>query len=283
MICPGLHTGGGTRAIQATSVIQVRAETGVLGRSKGGNLRAFVEMVTRRRCVLVACLLGAVVGVVAPAVAVAVPGHGLARTIDLPSLGDAAHAQPASAQADAPTACAATITGAVNGGLVVAPGERFCLIGARVNGSVSVPSGSGLIVEGSTINGGLRSTEGASEIRVCASRVNGTTTIQNGRGKVLIGAAVDDGGAACPGNTLHGGVTIGSNVAAIEIESDWITGPVTLVGNEGAAFEGSDVGAEIELNRISGPLTCASNSPAPVDDGLPNTVTGPETGQCVGF
>jgi hypothetical protein len=240
-------------------------------------------MVTRRQCVRGAGLLGAVLYAVAPAVAVAQPSHGLARPIDPPSFGHAAHSQPVTAQAAAPNACAATITGAVNGGLVVAAGERYCLIGARINGYVSVASGSGLIVEGSTINGGLRSTEGASEIRVCASRVNGTTTIENGGGKVLIGAAVDDGSTGCAGNTLHGGVTISSNVAGIELESDWITGPVTLVGNEGAAFEGSDVGAEIELNRISGPLTCASNSPAPVDDGLPNTVTGPETGQCVGF
>jgi hypothetical protein len=261
----------------------LHAETGVVPSIEGGNLRAFVEMVSRRCCVIAAGLLGAVLCAVIPAVAVALPGHGLARPIDLPSLDHAAHAQPVTAQADAPAACAATITGAVDGGLVVAAGERYCLIGARINGSVSVPSGSGVVVEGTTINGGLRSTEGASEIRVCASRVNGTTTIQNGRGKVLIGAAVDDGSTGCPGNTLHGGVTISSNVAAIEIEGDWITGPVTLVGNEGAAFEGSDVGAEIELNRISGPLTCASNSPAPVDDGLPNAVTGPESGQCVGF
>jgi hypothetical protein len=58
---------------------------------------------------------------------------------------------------------------------------------------------------------------------------------------------------------------------------------VTLVDNEGAAFEGSDVGAEIELNHIAGPLSCASNSPAPVNDGLPNEVTGPELGQCAGL
>jgi hypothetical protein len=86
--------------------------------------------------------------------------------------------------------------------------------------------------------------------------VNGPTTIQNGGGTVLIGAALDDGAAACPGNTLHGPLTISSNLAGIEVESDWITGPVTLTNNEGPAFLGSKAGAEVEANHISGPLTC---------------------------
>jgi hypothetical protein len=228
-------------------------------------------------------LLGVALCVVAPAVASADPGHGLGHAIVPPSFGRTAPAQPATTKAGSPAPCAVTVTGAVNGGLVVAQGERYCLIGARINGSVSVQAGSGVIVEGSTINGGLRSTEGAADVRICASRVNGTTIIQNGGGKVLIGADVEDGSTECPGNTLHGGVTISSNLAGIELEGDWITGPVTLVDNEGPAFAGSDVGAEIELNHIAGPLTCNANSPAPVNDGLPNNVTGPETGQCAGL
>jgi uncharacterized protein with beta-barrel porin domain len=179
--------------------------------------------------------------------------------------------------------CDATVTGSVNGGLVVPPGEQYCLTGARINGSASVAAGGGAIVKESTINGGFSSTEGATQVLICGSRVNGTTTIQNGVGRVLIGADVDDGTTECPGNTLHGGLTIASNVAGIEVEGNRISGPVRIHDNEGPAFEGSDVGAELELNQIAGPLICFGNSPAPVNDGLPNAVTGPELGQCAGF
>jgi hypothetical protein len=250
--------------------------------TKGAELRAFSLMVGGRRAAgRTASLLGIALCAVAPAVAAAEPGHRA-----WPSPDRANGAPPAgwgAAKAGSPVLCDANITGSVNGGLVVAPGKRYCLTGARINGSMSLAAGSGVIVKESTINGGIRSTEGATEVLICASRVNGTTTIQNGGGRILIGADADDGSTECPGNILHGGVTIGSNVAGIELEANWITGPVTLVDNEGPAFEGSAVGAEIELNHIAGPLSCASNSPAPVNDGLPNEVTGPELGQCTGF
>jgi hypothetical protein len=229
----------------------------------------------------IAGLVGIGLCAVAPAVAGAEPGHRAGPSL-VPTSGTPL-AQQGTVKAGSPAPCDANVTGSVNGGLVVAPGKRYCLTGARINGSLSLPAGSGVIVKESTINGGIRSTEGASEVLVCASRVNGMTTIQNGSGRILIGADVDDGSTECPGNVLHGGVTIGSNVAGIELEGNWITGPVTLVDNEGPAFEGSDVGAEIELNHIAGPLSCMSNSPAPVNDGLPNDVTGPELGQCMGF
>jgi hypothetical protein len=231
----------------------------------------------------VAGLLGAALCALTPAVAGAEPGYRNGPPIVPPSFARTPPPQPAAVNAGSSALCDAIITGTVNGGLVVAPGERYCLINARTNRPALVPAGSGVIIRESTINGGVRSTEGATEVLICASRVNGTTTIQNGGGKILIGADADDGSTECPGNTLHGGITISSNVAGIELEGNWITGPVTLVDNEGPAFEGSDVGAEIELNHIAGPLTCMSNSPAPVNDGLPNKITGPETGQCAGF
>ena len=59
--------------------------------------------------------------------------------------------------------------------------------------------------------------------------------------------------------------------------------PLVLAGNEGPAFEGTDVGAEVEGNHIFGPLACTGNSPEPTNDGLPNVVFGPEWGQCKGF
>jgi hypothetical protein len=250
--------------------------------TKGAELRVFSLMAGGRRTArCIAGLLGMALCAFVPAVAGAEPGHRAGPSLVSPRGGPLA--QPGAVNAGSPTLCDANVTGSVNGGLVVAPGKRYCLTGARINGSLSVPAGSGVIVKESTINGGVRSTEGATEVLICASRVNGMTTIQNGGGRILVGADVDDGSTECPGNILHGGITIGSNVAGIELEGNWITGPVTLVDNEGAAFEGSDVGAEIELNHMAGPLSCTSNSPAPVNDGLPNEVTGPELGQCTGF
>ena len=199
-----------------------------------------------------------------------------------PGFGRVAPPHPVKVEFSSPTGCTSTLTGSVNGGLVVPSNERYCLLGAHIHGGTSVQPGGEVVLEGATIDGGLRTNQ-ATDVRVCASRVNGPTSIQNGGGTVLIGAALDDGAAACPGNTLHGPVTISSNLAGIEVESDWITGPVTLTNNEGAAFLGSEAGAEVEANHISGPLTCHGNTPAPVNDGLPNTVTGPETGQCAGF
>jgi 5'-nucleotidase len=259
---------------------------------KGADVRAFLLTGSRGRGVGAMAALGAALCAVSPAVASGDSAHGNGRAIGLAASGptnvasaagrtDAA--QPAPSKLGPTFACALTVTGSVNGGLVVPPGERYCLIGARVNGAVSVRGGGDVVVEGSTVNGGLRSTEGATGVRICASRINGATTIQNGEGKLLIGADVEDGSTECPGNILHGTVTIGANRGVIELEDDWITGGLTLIGNEGVAFEGSSAGAEVESSRIAGPLVCQANSPAPVNDGLANHVTGPELGQCAGF
>jgi hexosaminidase len=36
----------------------------------------------------------------------------------------------------------------------------------------------------------------------------------------------------------------------------------------------------VSANQIGGALTCTGNQPPPVDNGLPNTVSGPRSGQC---
>jgi hypothetical protein len=175
-----------------------------------------------------------------------------------------------------------TLTGSVNGGLVVPTNEAYCLLGAHVHGPTSVQPGGEITIGNSTLDGGL-SSYGATSVWVCGSTVNGSTLIASGGGTVMVGADGDDGSAECAADTLHGGVAILWNLAGVELGGDWITGPVTVVGNEGPAFRGTDVGAEVEGNHIAGPLNCSSNSPASTNDGLQNTVTGPENGQCEGF
>ena len=181
-----------------------------------------------------------------------------------------------------PAGCTSTLTGTINGGVVVPSGQRYCLVQARVEGGATVSPGAGIVVQDSRVDGGVRA-EGANYMRVCDSIVNGPVSAHNGTKYVMIGDADDDGTPPCGANYLHGPVALIHNQAGVEVGGDSITGPLFLVGNEGTAFEGTDVGAEIEANHIYGPLLCSCNSPEPTNDGLPNVVAGPEWSQCKGF
>ena len=185
-------------------------------------------------------------------------------------------------ETEVPPGCTSTLTGTINGGLVVPSGQRYCLVGAQVEGGATVTPGAGIVVQASRVDGGLRA-EGSNYVRVCDSEVNGPSTVHDGTKFVMFGDAGDDGTPVCAGNLLHGPVALIHNQGGVEVGGDWITGPLILIGNEGPAFEGTDVGAEVEANHIYGPLACSCNSPEPTNDGLPNVVFGPEWGQCKGF
>jgi hypothetical protein len=178
--------------------------------------------------------------------------------------------------------CTSTLTGTINGGVVVPTGQRYCLLGAQVNGGVWVSPGAGVEVQESRVNGGVGAQE-ANYVRVCDSLVNGPVAARDGIKYVMIGDDGDDGTPGCGSNLVHGPVVLIHNQAGVEVGGDWIAGPLVLAGNEGPAFEGTDVGAEVEGNHIFGPLACTGNSPEPTNDGLPNMVFGPEWGQCKGF
>jgi hypothetical protein len=236
-----------------------------------------------RRAALGLLATGAMFTLTATAAANTYPGRESNQVVLPPGLNRLMpHKRTSEITTTTPTLCTTTITTSVNGGLVVPMNQRYCLLGAHVHGSMAVQPGAEAILEGTTVDGGFTS-NGATEVRICASRVNGPTTVAEGGGTVLIGADVDDGTTYCPADVLHGPLTISWNEAGIEVEGGWITGPVTLFHNVGPAFAGSDAGAEVEANHISGPLSCVANTPTPVNDGLKNTVTGPETGQCAGF
>ncbi len=181
-----------------------------------------------------------------------------------------------------PPGCTNTLTGTINGGVVVPSGQRYCLVQAQVEGGATVTPGAGIVVQDSRVDGGVRA-EGANYVRVCDSIVNGPIAAHDGTKFLMIGDADDDGTPACATNYVHGPVALLHNKAGVEVGGDTITGPLFVIGNEGPAFEGTDVGAEIESNHIYGPLVCSCNSPEPTNDGLPNVVAGPEWGQCKGF
>ncbi len=143
--------------------------------------------------------------------------------------------------------CSDVIGGLHFGGLNVTDGV-LCLDGALVLGKVSVASGAGLRSDDSLIGGAVSAT-GASEITLCDTAVVGRVTLAGGSA-VTLGDA-----AGC-----------GSNA---------IVGPVTVTNTDGPSV--------IAGNLIIGRLACSGNVPPPVNNGSPNNVIGPKTGQCAGL
>jgi hypothetical protein len=138
-------------------------------------------------------------------------------------------------------ACTQTITGRHDGALRVRSGI-LCLDGATVTGPVHVESGAELDAFGGSITGPV-STTGAGAVVLTGTRVSGPVSIRATAGEVSVGGAS-------------------------------ITGPVSLVDNLGGQP------ALIASSTIDGPLSCTGNTPAPVNNDLPNAGRGPRSGQC---
>ena len=158
--------------------------------------------------------------------------------------------------------CNGTITGTVNGGIIVSAGDNCVLSGATVNGGIDM-SGGTLEVCGSTINGAIQATGGD-----C----------------VTLGLGPDDGDVNCPGDVINGHLSIanvnGANCPGftpVEVQDANINGGVDL-DNDGNPTQS----AELESNTVQGTLMCDGNSGV-TNDGFPNTVTGQEKGQCAGL
>lgn len=141
--------------------------------------------------------------------------------------------------------CTEVIDDRHTGPLTVSEGVT-CLEGATVTGPVTVREGAALLSDDSRITGPLRS-DGALEVSLCDTRVTGPVSLDSSS-SVELGAPTVD----CDGNR--------------------VVGPVTVNRTEGPTV--------IADNNITGPLSCANNDPAPVNNGFPNSVTGPKRGQC---
>jgi hypothetical protein len=115
----------------------------------------------------------------------------------------------------------------------------LCLADAHLTGSLTVDAGASVRVVNSTIEGPVRATGAASV--------------------VLLGA------------TVTGPVEITATTGEVSLEHSTVTGPVRVLDGTG--------GTLLAANTVDGPLTCTGNAPAPVNNGFPNTVTGPRTGQ----
>ncbi len=139
--------------------------------------------------------------------------------------------------------CAQTITGSHDGSLPVSSGVTCLAEGATVTGPVTVANGAGLVAIDASVDGPVFAT-GASTAQLYRTTVNGPVFISGSTGRVAIAEST-------------------------------VTGPVTVRGNTTG-----DVPALISGNTVDGRLTCTANEPAPVNDGVANTVTGPKSGQC---
>lgn len=175
--------------------------------------------------------------------------------------------------------CMTVVAGKVNGGLTVA--GSTCVNDATVNGGITVRPGAALSLNRSTVNGGLTSSS-AKAVTVCASSVLGSSFVGATTGFVLIGDNGDDG-FTCDHNDLRGTLSLAANAGQIELGGNLIKGGASVSGTSGAGPTVENLTTKIEGNDITGQLSCTNNTPAPVDDGSPNSVTGGGSGQCSGL
>ncbi|MFI6760384.1 GH92 family glycosyl hydrolase [Micromonospora sp. NPDC050417] len=128
------------------------------------------------------------------------------------------------------------------------------------NGPLTVSSGV-TCLSGATIKGPVTVKAGAA-LYVDGGAINGPVAASGASAVVLRGV------------TVGGPVALTGTTGEASIERATIGGPVTLTANSGPLVAATEVG---------GPLACTGNTPAPVGNGLANTVRGPVAGQCVGL
>lgn len=162
------------------------------------------------------------------------------------------------------------------GSLILGDGEGSgCVPNTHtvVNGGLNANGAIDLVIHGVVVNGGLSSIGGGDHGPCDFGAPTGPTYL-----------AVED-------SQINGGATIaGYNACWLGFARNHIDGRVTLMNN---VLDDPDA-MEIITNTVNGGLACSGNSPAPkasVEGAtpsdpripLPNTVTGRETGQCVGL
>ena len=132
-------------------------------------------------------------------------------------------------------------------------------IADRVVTALSVSSGVTCLVDGATVSGSI-TVRGDASLYVTDATVRGPIT------------ATQAGDVSVLRSRVNGRITA-TGSGAISVEDSDVTGIVMLTGNDG--------GTLIAGNRIAGFLTCRDNDPAPVNNGLANTVRGLRIGQCL--
>ena len=171
----------------------------------------------------------------------------------------------------------ATFTGDVPGPVTVGSGQSVVITGGDVAGPITVQSGGALQLVDSRVTNGIVATN-PSFLSLCNSQVAAPRD-NPAQGVVVTGAStplrIGDPANGCAGNRVAGDVRLTGNTGGVTLGANTVSGNVTVDTNT--------VGTVVvKANTVFKTLGCAGNSPAPVNNGQPNTAA-TKTGQCIGL
>ncbi len=169
----------------------------------------------------------------------------------------------------ADTACTSTLSGSVNGNIVVPSGASCTLSNVTVTGGVQVLQNASLTVDATqqpaTINGNVQATN-------CTFAVlEGGVTVG---GSVIIQHCAQESGFIGPGVKIGGNFQCQNNSGACEADLGDVHGAVLISNNS------SSSPSDISLTSVGGVLQCQGNSASPTHGFGPDFVNGSLQGQC---
>jgi hypothetical protein len=149
------------------------------------------------------------------------------------------------------------------------------LVTGRVGGTLTIGAGTSVAIMGASTGGGIVSTNGGA-FALCATSVGSSLQVSGATGFVVVGDPGDDG---CTPNTFGSSVSLTNNAAGAELGSNRVQSSVTFNNNTGGGPYPSDATPHVEANVIASSLSCNGNSPAPSNEGHPNSAPY-KLGQC---
>jgi len=164
------------------------------------------------------------------------------------------------------TSCAGSLSGNLNGNIVVPTGASCVLSDATVTGSVQVQQNASLVVDATqqptTIGGNVQAVNCASALLEGGVTVNGS---------VQIVQCSQKSGFVGPGVKIGGNFQCTNNAGGCEADLGDVKGGVQIQGS-GAS--------DVSLVSVGGNLQCQGNTPPPTHTFGPNFVSGNLQGQC---
>jgi feruloyl esterase len=167
------------------------------------------------------------------------------------------------------TICTSTLTGTINGNVVVPNSASCTLSDATVRGDVRILESASLTVDATqqstTIDGNVQASHCA------ATLIRGGVTVT---GSVQIRQCVQPSGFVGPGIKIGGDFECINNGGGCQAALGNVRGFVQIQGNSSGAP------SDISLVSVGGSLQCHGNTPAPTHTFGPDFVTGNLQGQC---
>lgn len=192
----------------------------------------------------------------------------LLSTVSLAALSAVSHGAKAGS-----TLCNGSMTGVINGNIVVPAGGSCTLYQANVAGSIQVSPNASLLVDGQEEWSQIAGTITANN---CASTLlKGSVTVGE---NVVIQGCTGTSGYAGPGVKIRGNFLCQYNQGPCEAILGEVAGNAQVLNNNSASGAG-----DVSLNTVHGNLQCLSNTPAPTDALGGEWVSGHLQGQCAGF